>query len=304
MDNIFITALTPWIFIQEDFGDFIDENDLIIQYHNCKEDKDEFEQELNKSANIRPDWRYLLEDLKYLYFLTSYSTPKHYGHLIKYDNIYMNYFKTEEDAIRSGIKNIKSGIYRDNIRLGSIDEDDNITEENINVLDYEDYTNYTFTICKILVNRHAFINNEDEIYYNENLSNIKKENLYDFLLDLVGGYQINHYNIDGKLYDISIIDNYRNIYNLSLKSLLGYHVNKFKIGDKVKVKIPYYKNNTFIIKNKIIQNDSIYESKDPLHFREGYILVFDNEYIGTDQEELLNEYMDDLFYDEDLELVD
>lgn len=288
MKNILVVANYK---IHPEFGNLVDENDIDIRFHNSMDDVRLYEDEIEKLDNI--------VDNKYIYLLFAYSTSKHYGKLINKSNIKLSYFSDLEEAIECGKKIIKFGIYRDNTRIGSIHGEEN--EDSINVLDYEPYTNYEFMICKILVNRHAFTDdNEYEKYYKDNLQKVKtKEDLYDLLLDLLGGYQINHYTIDGKLYDINIIDKYRNTDNLSLKSLLGYHVEKFTVGDIVKINDPHYKDQLFIIaRSLIVDNRTIYNDKDPLHFREGYTLVFkDNPDI------LLNEFMDDYIFDEDLELV-
>lgn len=291
MNNILITVEYKK---NPGYGIFIDEGDIIVKLYPNLEEKKLYEdnRKLFLPKNINSEYVYLLE---------VYCTPINYGSLIKECNICIAYFNTEEEAIKKGIKLIRSSIYKDNIILGGIDDD--ILEEDIDVLEYEDFTNYTFNIYKILVNRHSFINDRYD-YYKENFHNIKREGLYNFILDLLGGYQINHYTIDGKLYDISIIDDYRNYKSASLKSLLGYHVDKFNIGDIVRLKNPHYKNDNFIILHKYLQDHSIYEDKDPLHFREGYQLAYYNDnYIQGKDVDILNEYWEDLIYDEDLIMI-
>lgn len=238
MNNILIEARYKKY---DDYGLFVDENDIYVHYY-----KDN--QEVSLCNAILKD-EIPKADSKYLYFLSCYATSTQYGRLVNEKNIKFGFYKTEQEALDDGIKNIKSAVYRDNLRLGGLDDDE--TEENIDVLDYEEFTNYGFEICKILVNRHCFESDEEyNNYYKENLPKISKEDLYDFLLDLVGGYQIQNYTLDGKLYDIRMIDYYRNIYNLSLKSLLGYHTKYFRIGDKVKIKDPNFKDIVFTISRK------------------------------------------------------
>lgn len=275
----------------DDYGIFVDEDDIHVNYYKDIQEASLF------TASIRTDIPET--DSKYLYFLSSYASSTHYGKLINEKNIKFRFYKTEQEALYDGIKNIKSAIYRDNLRLDGLVDDE--TEEDINVLDYEDFTNYKFEICKILINRHSFGSKEEyDKYYKENLYKTSKEDLYDFLLDLVGGYQIQSYTLDGKLYDIRMIDYYRNTDNLSLKSLLGYHTSKFSINDRVKVKDPNFKNAIFRISGQTYQDiGSIYKSEDPLHYREGYSLIFDSDMVDI----IYNDYMDDYLYDEDLELV-
>lgn len=243
------------------------------------------------------------DETKYIYLLEAYLSNKAYGRFVNEANINISYHLSEEEAIIDGINTMKRDVINDYINLENPDSDEDISDLILNLSDDENFYNYEFTIYKILVNRNIFKSlNERNIYYHNNLSKQKtKEDLYDFLIDMMGGYQINKYSLIGELHDVNVVFNHRTIDNLSIKSLLGYHVEKFNVGDTVKIlNDPYYKDESFIIKYKYSNDCSIYESDDPLHFREGYMLYKkddENKYV-------INDYYDDLFYDEDLELIE
>lgn len=283
MNNIFITKN---IKRDKEYGSFVHENDIGFYYYNNKADKDFLE---DNDPLFLPEPNKI--DGKFTYLLVAYSTSTDYGRLINENNICIDYFNTKEEAINTGIKTIKSGIYRDNIKLGGIED---CTEDDIDVLEFKDYTHYCFEIFKILIDRHVFNTSEErDAYYNENLSKIKKEDMYDFLFDMVGGYEINTYTIDGKLSHTTILDDYRSMDVLSLQSLMGYHVTEFNEGDLVKLKNDMI-DDVFVILHKYTRSESIYECDDPLHYREGYQLKF------RDNDCILNDYWQDLYYDEDL----
>lgn len=283
------------------YGVLVDTDKIFIQVYDNLEDLQNDNKYLKDYSN-NIDIIDISKDTKYVYLLEAYLTTKAYGRFVNESNINISYHLSENDAINSGIKTMKDGIINDYIKLENPDDED-LAELILDLEENELFYNYEFNIYKILVNRHTFKSmNERMEYYHNNLTKQKtKEDLYDFLLDLMGGYQINKYSITGKLRKVEVIFNHRTIYNLSMKSLLGYHVEKFNIGDTVKIiNDPYYKNELFVIKYKYSNNCSIYESDDPLHFREGYMLYKKDD----DEQYTINDYYNDLFYDEDLELIE
>ena len=283
------------------YGILVDTKDIFVQVYDYLDYFKEDEQYLqNYSNNI--ECIEIPDGTKYIYLLEAYLADKAYGRFVNESNINISYHLSEEEAILSGIETMKQDIINDFIRLENPDEED-ISDLTCNLIEDEHFYNYEFTIYKILVNRHIFKSlDERNKYYHDNLSNQKtKEDLNDFLIDIMGGYQINKYSLTGELRHSTVVFNHRTINNLSMKSLLGYHVEKFNIGDVVKIlNDPYYKDELFIIKYKYSNNYSIYESDDPLHYREGYML-----YRKDDEDcRVINDYYDDLYYDEDLELVE
>lgn len=90
-----------------------------------------------------------------------------------------------------------------------------------------------------------------------------------------------------------------------------YHLDKFKIGDKVRVKVPFEKEKIYEIFDIINKDKSIYNSDDPLHFRQGYALTdiyneycnkytqlhFDEDLIQSSDEEYYNFYKSWDWYD-------
>lgn len=288
MKNIFITA---GYVHDKDYGILVDKSKIFLEAHNTKEEKEEYESNINLTVKVEPD----IEPIgDYLYLLFATASDKYYGNFINKNNILIKYYTSEEEALESAKIFVKTSYYNDEVKRSCVDEDDTI--ENIEI---DNLCAYSICIVKILVNRHSFINNEDEIYYKENLNkNREKEDLYKFLLDLVGGYQYAHYDISGKLLTTSMIDKYRTTKHLSLNSLNGFHVGDFNIGSKVKlINGTDFSDVDFYIIGKITQSKSIYESDDPLHFREGYLLSWD-----WDMDPIyLNEWFEDLIYDEELE---
>lgn len=272
------------------FGDMVYDCDIHVYVYNSEEDKKLFNNnELTTVINIPNN----LLNNKYIYLLEAYGSDKSFGSFVNKNNIVIQYFSSEQEAINKGIEAIKTGVTNDYINLGTYDIDE---LDDINIYEDLNYINYTFNIYKILVNRHTFLSRKDrdEYYYN-NLSKVKKNDLYDFLLDMVGGYQITSYDIFGNIAHITIISDYRDTDILSIQSLLNYHVEKFKLDDIVKIKKDnYYKKDLFKIIKVIKHDHSIYESKDPLHYREGYTLL------NMTTDTIYNDYYDDYIYDEDI----
>lgn len=201
---------------------------------------------------------------------------------IEYEDEYINInnlgnFNNELDAIKIGLNKIKEIIFKKNIDIDIIEYEFSITEtlSNIRYGTYEE-------LIKI---------------YNENISKkLSKEELYDLLLYISKGKK-SYYDYNGNLICIEKL-NSDHFNSFSFKSLLGYHTNKFIIGDKVKFK---YANDqcTGIIVSKYNQdNKKIYDSKDPYHFKEGYIVEY-----NINNSTFYNENWQEPYYDEDLEII-
>lgn len=297
MKNIFITAAYNK---RPEYGILIPIDTISVNVYNTLKDKqrhdfgycDEFTNQINLNIDTPFDYIYLLE---------SYISDKVYGDFVDERNINISLHDFEFSAILAGKETMLNGIATDIETLYGEDAD----EDDLDLINNQNFYNFTFKIYKIKTNRHIFESEEDQLkYYNENLKfhRASKKELYDFLLDVMGGYQINSYNMNGELYHSEVLTNYRTIDNLGLKSLLGYHVEKFNVGDIVRIKHDphnqkYY--DIFMIKYKYTKDRSIYESDDPLHYREGYTLVRKNDLTLSP----INDYFDEFFYDEDLELV-
>lgn len=227
---------------------------------------------------------------KYIYLNKVYAGLKEYGQFVYKDNIDIGIYNSEKEAYDSGCNTIKEAIKNDFIRL-------------YNSLEYfsdkeYDNINYEFTIFKVLINRHNFKPGEELDYYNQQLKNVSnKEDLYELLLDISGGIQINSYDYNGNLihtYALDI-DAYE---KFSFKSLLGYHASKFKIGDKVKFKYANNKANAVILDVFNSQETTdIYHSKDPYHYKKGYTVGWklEDNYISY------NDNGEEPYFDEDLE---
>lgn len=298
MNNIFITAGYKK---REYYGNLINDLNIYVKAHDNKEDMIEYEEDIEFTYKMKIEKDISIVD-PYIYLLVAYIRNNQYGDFIDEKNINFSYYNSEYIAIQNGIKTMKNGFKRD---LETLYEDSDyfLDDDVVDFIKDQNYCKFTFDIIKIKTDRHCFESKEDQLkYYKENLCNKKSKNeLYDFLLDLMGGYQITSYNMAGKPYFTTVIDDYRSYDVLCMKSLLGYHVEKFNEGDIVKIKNdPYFYKNpkTFKIIHKYNKDCSIYESDDPLHFREGYQLAYNN-----DEGLIYNDYYHELYFDEDLELV-
>lgn len=270
MNNIFINAGIKRNF--KEFGKLIRVYDIIEEYKNKKEDLKECEYNIEIPDN-------LLEN-KYLYLLCVYCIFKpEYGRFICEDDIVYNYYLSEEEAKQIGLNLLNKSFNKFEC-----------TE------DYEiyKYIDYNFSITQIYTKRHPFkSDNSRMIYYKENLN---KMDLYELLLDISGGYKLSCYDYKGNLigYDKILSDHYN---SFSFKSLLGYHTNKFNIGDKVRFR---YANDKTIgtVVGKYDNIGTIYDSNDPYHFKEGYNIEYTIDGYTT-----YNENWQEPYYDEDLELI-
>lgn len=223
---------------------------------------------------------------KYFYMTSIYITTNELKDFVDIDNIDNTFYDNEIDAYEYSIKFIKESIKR----CFNID----IYDDNTIIYKYSKYLKYEFKIFKILKDRIIFNSDkEKDEYYHKNKDKIS---LKELLTVLIGGVQINNYDINGNLISVdTLTDGYK---KFCFKSLLGYHVNKFNIGDKVKVIHDYYNIKNATIVDVLRYNKTIYESDDPYHFKEGYYITW------SDDDIIYNtENWEDLFYDEDLELL-
>lgn len=135
---------------------------------------------------------------------------------------------------------------------------------NYNITDpYDNKLYYEITVLEIIENSKL-----DKNYNINNLNKLSKEELYDTLLFISGGKK-SYYDFNGNLLSIEKMNN--DYYNsFSFKSLLGYHSNKFNIGDKVRFKYANNKSIGIVVGKYNTSNENIYTSNDPYHFKEGY----------------------------------
>lgn len=163
---------------------------------------------------------------------------------------------------------------------------------NYNIIDpYDNKLYYEITVLEIIENSKL-----DKNYDINNLNKLSKEELYDALL-LISGGKKSYYDFNGNLLSIEKMNN--DYYNsFSFKSLLGYHSNKFNIGDKVRFKYANNKSIGIIVGKYNTSNENIYTSNDPYHFKEGYNVEY-----TIDEYTTYNENWQEPYYDEDLELI-
>lgn len=260
MKNIFINAE---IKNYTENKNYIYDYDIIEEFYNSKK---EYTETINK-IKIPED----IINNKYIYLLCVYYCDE--DGIIYKDDIIFKYYATEKDAKYDGINLLKRISKNYNKSL--------------------DYRLYSFSIAEIYTNRHIFKDDNERMkYYKENLDRL---DLYELLIDISGGYKLSYYDYNGNLLSIDKIlyDHYN---NFSFKSLLGYHTNKFEIGDIIKFK---YTNNHCI--GKIIgkynnKEENIFISRDPYSFKEGYNIEYTIDGFTT-----YNENWQEPYYDEDLE---
>lgn len=283
MKNIFIENN---IINYKEYVDLINLSDIHINVYEDRETLDLFSNykienkpyKIIKKDNIR---KISDSDNKYFYMTSICVTTNELNDFVDINNIDNSFYNYEIDAYVNSIKFIKEAIKR--------------CVNNNTIDDYYKNLKYEFKIYKILKDRIIFNSDEEkDEYYHTNKDKIL---LKDLLTVLIGGVQIDNYDINGKLISVdTLTDGYN---KFCFKSLLGYHVNKFNIGDKVKVIHDYYdiKNATIV---DILRHDkTIYESNDPYHFKEGYYL----RWIDDNGNTYYTENWQNLFYDEDLELL-
>lgn len=179
-----------------------------------------------------------------------------------YDDIFNDCYYSLDEAIEKGREMLNYSIKR---TMAYMD------------LEYEDILDiirYSFIIKQVSGDYIRFDNEDDlEKYYNENISKINKENLYDFLMSILT-YTEYFIDINGNITSYSLNDNeYLDFRSFEYDN--KYHLNKFKVGDKIKLKYPIEGHGPdkvyeiFEVMNKDID---IRNSNDPLHFRQGYAL--------------------------------
>lgn len=232
---------------------------------------------------------------KYIYILDiKFQGIVKYCYLDK--DIYNNFYYSLEEAIEHGKDLLKDALKRTASYL------------NMDIKDILDIVEYSFIIKQVSCNYIKFNeDNEREEYYKNNISNITKENLYDFLLSILN-YVEYTLDLDGNITYNSCNDNFYLDFR-SFKYPDKYHLNKFKIGDKVKYK--YHTEKIYEIAEILNKDSLIYNSKDPLYFRQGYILTdiyddycnkysylaFDEDLLESSDEEYYNYYKSYDWYD-------
>ena len=229
-----------------------------------------------------------METLKRIYFISNFDfkTDIMMKYQLKYRDIYYN-----EKDLKSELKYLLETIHN---------EYKEITNTNISYDDFYKKSELILEVSSVSLNYKNIITENDYKKYLKEIKNISKENLKDYLLDCIDKCIFAYdYNLNLKYAYTSIMDNpnfnyYYNQYAFSYKALFPekYHVDKYKIGDKV-----LYNGEEYIIDDIINPDKSIYDSDDPLNYIYGYVLYKD-EY---------NIIPDDKFgyypVDEDLELI-
>lgn len=220
----------------------------------------------------------------YIYILDLKIRFDIFGSMYLNDDIHNEIYYNFNEAKKNGLIYIKNSISRYKKMTGL-----NYVKINENIF-------VDFIIIKLSCN---YLNKDEELiklYYKENKKYIKRKDLYNFLLSITGkeyitldytGYPGLCVSKEGFADDLFCSKSFD--YNKK------YHLNKFKIGDKVKVKVPFEGHGyekVYEIFDIINKEKSIYDSDDPLHFRQGYALTdIRNEYC--------NKYVQ-LHFDEDL----
>lgn len=204
---------------------------------------------------------------------------------------YRKFYFTRDDILNSLV-----------FYLQLIHEDyQNITNTNISYNDFYNKFKVTIEVSCISLHYKNIITKEDYERYLEEIKTIDKSELEDYLLDCVDTctFELDHNLNLGETFTYILDDiNFNNYYKqhaFSYKALYPekYHVEKFKIGDKVR-----YHGETYTISDIFKPNVSIYEAEDPLNYFYGYQLTDgDGWYIPDDKWEYCP-------VDEDLELIE
>lgn len=133
-----------------------------------------------------------------------------------------------------------------------------------------------------------------ELYYKENIKNIPKDKIYDFIMRLCKVEYL-HYSHSGRLINAELGDLDITFCSSRAFDEKNFHCSKFKKGDLVKIK--EFGDEIYFIYGLDNTNKSIYKEEDPWRFTKGY-------YLGVlGNIEPVNDDESYRFMDEDLELV-
>ena len=179
------------------------------------------------------------------------------------DDIFHGIYFTYEDALRIGLDEL-------DMALESYRRYYDLYEPDLNNI------NYSFQIEKISCNSltdNADDDDQVEETY-EKTFNKNIDNLEEYLISLMG-YVTYNLDIHGNIINIeTLLDD---VYPINFKSLMNdkFHLEKFKIGDYVKLKNSFEGKPDKVYKIFNIENrdKSIYDSDDPLYFKQGYCLT-------------------------------
>lgn len=231
--------------------------------------------------------------MKYIYILNLKIKFDIFGDMYYEDDIYTNIFDSYQDARLNGIEKIKDAKKR---------------WKNVNsIIDFE--------IIKVALTSNNVKYNLDDI------KSIKRKDLYNYLMSIVGKEYI---TLDRTGYPgiITVKEGFAD--NLfcpkSFDYNKKYHLDKFKIGDYVKAKVPFESavvEKIYEIFDIVNKDTTIYESNDPLHFRQGYALTdiyneycnkytqlhFDEDLIKSSKEEYDNCYYSFEIYDNENNII-
>ena len=198
------------------------------------------------------------------------------------------------DIVSYNLEDIKNRVFE----IGSSIYNDFINKEKYSINEFYLEINPIFYIIAKSDDYIEFDSKQDQLdYYNTTKNLIIKENLFEYLMMFIDNC-ILEFDYNFNLLEAKCIDE-ENSNSFSYKTLFPdiYHIEKYNDGDKVRYK--YDKNIYTVWKYKNDKRNSIYESDDPLNYREGYYLLDDTGYIydGGDM-------FSYLAVDEDLEPVE
>lgn len=191
-------------------------------------------------------------------------------------------------------------------KLKSIHEEyQDITNSIISYNEFYTKFNLYLKVSVISLNHLTLTDENDYNNYLEKVKIIDKKDLHDYLLDLVDKCEFYYdHNLNlmetytALMYeDYQPKNHYYKQFAFSYKALFPekYHVEKFKKGDRVRIK---WSGEEYIIYDTYEHDADIYSCNDPLDYRIGYILI-------NDYGDILNDDKYSYFHiDEDLELVE
>ena len=225
----------------------------------------------------------------YLYSLsiTAWVTDNNKYNFIKNMD---GFYETLEEAVECGIDFMEQDVF-----YALANGNENEIPTIIKLFENDKNYGYNFEVTKICCDYLKFRDTREMLrFYHDNIQNVSKENLYEFLMRIA---KIEHlkYSYSGRLIDSEFGD--LNINTCSTRAFdeEKYHCDKFNIGDRVK-RIEFG-DDIYIITFIENKNNSIYDSNNPWNFVKGYILT------PLGETEPINDYEAYRFMDEDLELV-
>lgn len=203
-----------------------------------------------------------MEEIKRAYIISGFDIKTDI--MMRYPLKFRDISYSEED-LKNNISYILENIYN---------EYKDITNINISYDDFYKKSDLVLEVSAISLNRRNIVTKEEYEKYLSEIKNISKEDLKDYLLDCVNCTFAYDYNLNLKYTNTNVFDDpnfnyYYRQHSFSYKALFPekYHVDKYKIGDKV-----LYDGEICAIEGIVKPGISIYDSDDPLDYQYGYIL--------------------------------